>query len=318
MNSSFMPCCPKCGYRLDGEVSRWKESCPLELRCAECGKSHRCSTLYDVDKRVPWAFDVRGTRGLAPRRWWLSTFRLLRPSRYWCAIMPEGAIAVPTRVWLWAALLIGQFHLLKLLVVLFQNWRNVQRWSTPGDPFPFWNGRGPTLEILSAYLYDAGEMRRGVMTPLILPDRFKVGLAVGGLAVGALIWILGRRGIAKVDNSAIYRAMTYGMLPIAIMYVWGALQIGVILMAEITGMPTQWWWGTPQPQGFEPGVALWAGRLIDVGLAIWVAVWWWTAAAVATPGASRWTRCLIASTPVVIGAGCLVHFLVRWNLWTLP
>jgi hypothetical protein len=74
--------CPRCGYDLRGTFALWRESCPLDGRCAECGL------------RFEWA-EVIGARAPRPgwcveyaRQWWGMPWRSVRT--FFVALWPWG------------------------------------------------------------------------------------------------------------------------------------------------------------------------------------------------------------------------------------
>ncbi|MHC5003439.1 MAG: serine hydroxymethyltransferase [Planctomycetota bacterium] len=94
MSRSASPGCPRCGYDLRGELSRWHERCPLRGRCTECGLALDWSRVLRPDRyeprwcvehgrpswRVPLAAAGTALRGLLPRRFW-STLEMSHPMR---------------------------------------------------------------------------------------------------------------------------------------------------------------------------------------------------------------------------------------------
>lgn len=55
--------CPRCDYDLMGEVESWKEKCPLEGRCPECGLELAWHELLSATHTTPhWSFEHARTR----------------------------------------------------------------------------------------------------------------------------------------------------------------------------------------------------------------------------------------------------------------
>ncbi|MEL7473322.1 MAG: hypothetical protein AAGK04_08395 [Planctomycetota bacterium] len=86
------PECPRCGYDLSGEIESWREACPLDGVCSECGLAMRWAELLnDRFRRPPWLFE-RAERAL-----WLAflrtALRVLLPARFWGSIRMEHPIA---------------------------------------------------------------------------------------------------------------------------------------------------------------------------------------------------------------------------------
>ncbi len=56
--SEYIPTCPRCGYDQSGEVARWRESCPLEGVCPECGLRFEWVEILEFERRHPrWHFE---------------------------------------------------------------------------------------------------------------------------------------------------------------------------------------------------------------------------------------------------------------------
>ncbi len=53
--------CPRCGYDLRGAVHSWRESCPMEGRCAECGLDFEWSWMFR-QRLHPWLFEHQWKR----------------------------------------------------------------------------------------------------------------------------------------------------------------------------------------------------------------------------------------------------------------
>lgn len=75
------PSCPRCGYDLRGTLETWKDACPLEGRCSECGLEFEWGRLF-VEGNLPWLFEHHWRR--RPVRTALATSaRIFRPWRLW-------------------------------------------------------------------------------------------------------------------------------------------------------------------------------------------------------------------------------------------
>jgi hypothetical protein len=111
--------CPRCGYDQRGLIGSWRDSCPLEATCAECGLKYRCAEMILPEKfEPPWCVEycpggvrlfVRSCastfmRSLAPWRFW-SRMRMsdrIRPRRialylliiFMCVLF-IGIVAIP-------------------------------------------------------------------------------------------------------------------------------------------------------------------------------------------------------------------------------
>lgn len=46
MKRTTRPRCPRCGYDLGGQVATWREACPLEGSCPECGATFAWGKVF--------------------------------------------------------------------------------------------------------------------------------------------------------------------------------------------------------------------------------------------------------------------------------
>lgn len=53
--------CQRCGYDLRGTIASWRESCPMEGRCAECGLEFEWSWMFR-QRLHPWLFEHQWRR----------------------------------------------------------------------------------------------------------------------------------------------------------------------------------------------------------------------------------------------------------------
>jgi len=75
------PSCPRCGYNLRGTLDAWKDACPLEGRCSECGLEIEWGRLF-VEGNLPWLFEHHWRQ--RPVRTAVATSaRILSPWRLW-------------------------------------------------------------------------------------------------------------------------------------------------------------------------------------------------------------------------------------------
>ena len=72
--------CPRCGYHLRGVMETWKDSCPLDGTCSECGLAFDWARVCCPGKFVPlWCIEYE--RG--PRAWSGTAWRLILPWVFW-------------------------------------------------------------------------------------------------------------------------------------------------------------------------------------------------------------------------------------------
>jgi len=75
--------CPRCGYDLRGTVESWKESCPLDGVCTECGLAFEWAELISDKIRKPsWSQEFCPRRAL-PHRVATTVARSYLPWKFW-------------------------------------------------------------------------------------------------------------------------------------------------------------------------------------------------------------------------------------------
>jgi len=82
--------CPRCGYDLRGAVHSWRESCPMQGRCAECGLDFEWSSIF-IREEHPWLIEYHWQRRRLSSAWHTSV-RLFRPGRFWSAVRLEHPV----------------------------------------------------------------------------------------------------------------------------------------------------------------------------------------------------------------------------------
>ncbi|TVQ33118.1 MAG: hypothetical protein EA376_03425 [Phycisphaeraceae bacterium] len=93
--------CPRCGYDLGGEIETWRDRCPIDGVCAECGLRFRWAELLNPAlRRLPWLYEhARSLREgdpleLANTRAFLTTVaRSLLPWSFWRNVRPHHKMA---------------------------------------------------------------------------------------------------------------------------------------------------------------------------------------------------------------------------------
>lgn len=87
------PECPRCGYDLRGGVAAWRDSCPLDGVCPECGLRYEWRDVFKPERLSPrWSFE-HGRDRLVWR--WVSTVaRTLRPGTFWKRMRVESPVRV--------------------------------------------------------------------------------------------------------------------------------------------------------------------------------------------------------------------------------
>jgi hypothetical protein len=87
------PRCVRCGYALGGVVAGWRDRCPLEGTCSECGLGFEWVDVFDPKRLQPrwcvefgsiWSAPGRAVRTLAitSTPWWFWGVRMSHPIRW--------------------------------------------------------------------------------------------------------------------------------------------------------------------------------------------------------------------------------------------
>lgn len=265
--------------------------------------------------RVPWAYDVPGVSGIAVRRWWGTLWHLLRPSRFWERLGSEPLVA--RRAVMWLVLTLAMFHAVHVGSQLGVRAVNVAKWSSPGQPFPFWQSLGVTLEMLLSPYYDQGEMNaRQVVEPMYFLDRFRVALACGSLVAGLTLALLGAIRPGAVRRPVLIRSVVYGMMPLAFSYVLlSVMSVLQVLLGQVLGLDMRWWYGWPTPTGRIPGGSTWLVRAANVACVAWMASWWWHGAGAVLERSGRWARLLVVGVALGTAAAIFIWYLNHWARW---
>jgi hypothetical protein len=120
--------CPRCGYEQRGVIDTWKDTCPLEGTCSECGLQWSWAEVIHPEKfeppwsvefvrrlrSVPWAAIRTAIHSLWPWRFWRS-MRMSQPIRWrrlamyiflWLVVpsvaayvLAQGSVATYVRWW---------------------------------------------------------------------------------------------------------------------------------------------------------------------------------------------------------------------------
>lgn len=230
--------CPRCGYDLDGEVSRWAEACPLAGRCVECGLEIRWGLLA-VGGRSRWSFEgpwpvmVRRLAGTVARAAW--------PGALW---RRDGGMAMETRVCPGRLAVLGGVLLMLgaavwLVVTVGSGVMETQRRVYWGRGWMVLGNLVPTKTL------------RGEFTVLALH-----GSAALAMPLAALLFSTTLRE-AKVRRRHVARCAVYALGPLlsTILLVLAALKFDVLARGlwvrapelvwwlAVTPVVMAWWWG---------------------------------------------------------------------------
>ncbi|UCD76647.1 MAG: hypothetical protein JSV91_06920 [Phycisphaerales bacterium] len=85
--------CPRCGYDQRGIVATWKDSCPLEGTCSECGLIINWSEVLQPEKYEPlWCVEFARGRARLPNAALRTYLRSFRPWRFWSQLKMASLI----------------------------------------------------------------------------------------------------------------------------------------------------------------------------------------------------------------------------------
>lgn len=101
------PLCPRCGYDLSGIVASWRDVCPTQGTCSECGVGFAWGDIFYPLLYAPrWSFEhsPRAASSLFAS-WW----RALRPWSFWSRLHMEHPV-VPQRLWAMLGVMLLTLH----------------------------------------------------------------------------------------------------------------------------------------------------------------------------------------------------------------
>ena len=265
------PLCPRCAYDLSGTVATWKDRCPLEGVCTECGLRFVWWQVLALAQH-PWLFEYHWRHKPLRRlvRTWLEA---LRPWRFWREVRltdpihlrPLGLVVLGLVV---AMMTAGYAMILAFSYPWFRGWS--QRGILPGSRPA---GTRSWLDFL-AYVAREELVGLGIQVP-----GWVVAVLVTPLVFALLPQTLGR---ARVRPAHIVRIWLYSLLlPFTALGLWAALQ--ALLAAagwEDAALSFNPWVLADQISARRhPDLALFAGTLPGFGLALlyvgWGAYWSW-------------------------------------------
>lgn len=109
--------CARCGYDLRGTVATWKDSCPLEGQCTECGFTFEWADVFDSSRNPPtWCIEFSERKSLL-RKWFATFLRSFVPWRFWHELKPSHEVRTRR---------LALYFLLLFLVPLFPGYVVVQ------------------------------------------------------------------------------------------------------------------------------------------------------------------------------------------------
>lgn len=103
------PACPRCAYDLSGATATWRDTCPLDGTCPECGLGFAWGDVLVPGRIVPrWSFEHARSRVLL--RWLTTAARALFILPLWSGLRMEHPIA-NRRLILFAGVMLLVSHL---------------------------------------------------------------------------------------------------------------------------------------------------------------------------------------------------------------
>ena len=251
------PRCPRCGYQQRGTVETWRDRCPLEGRCTECGLSFQWSDV--LIERLPRWNSEYGTRQAYPWRSVRTIWLTFRPWAFWCSlqmhheIRPKRLLLYPVVLALVSYLMIGIGTGTGLALSMMDDAQHGATILFPRAVFAVLHGVVlPFSDHSYHYLTHprwgryTGGSAASISRELLSPGLRSIILFVCAHFMAAACFALlplSRRK-AKVRWAHIGRAAVYGLglIPVAIFFL---VLIGLFAMAEdlTIGGASQWWYG---------------------------------------------------------------------------
>ncbi|UCD76646.1 MAG: hypothetical protein JSV91_06915 [Phycisphaerales bacterium] len=274
--------CPRCGYDQRGIMATWKDACPLQTTCSECGlRIEWREVLNPLLSSPKWCVETRPPRIVTPRRIIATFLRTFWPWAFWSRLRMEhpvqdrriAAYLVVLYVFLYLAFAVANG------AVAMRSWQSTLTSINQRRNPPTTAGTPPlTIGIHAALLPFSNKSAGSVVvfrttlnapTPLEMQDycwsAFHKGMAwmlfgqiTCGLAFAALP--ISRRR-AKVRWRHVFRVTAYGLalvLPAAFL---GILDRGL-------NSP---YWATPDSMG---EIAIIMNRIASALLPLMVFLWW--------------------------------------------
>ncbi len=258
------PRCPRCGYQQRGIIEAWREHCPLEGVCTECGLRFEWRDV--LIERVPRWNNEYGTWRAYPWRTMRTIGLTFRPWTFWSGLQMHHPIR-PGRLLLYPVALAPFCYLLIAIAtglgLVFFMVHHAQSGLTVQFPQALYAVLHAVVLPFSDHAYDflsypqsrrrSGESAADISLLLLAPGVLSIILFacahVSAAACFALLPLSRRK--ARVRWAHIGRAAVYGLglIPVAIFFF---LLIGLLALAGelIIGGIRDWWWNYYAPSGF--------------------------------------------------------------------
>lgn len=227
--------CPRCGYDQTGVMSAWRESCPVQGRCSECGLDFlwcdavvppRCEGLVEHAKTFrQWVWWGARTfaRTWRPKRFW-NWLRMEYRPRVWKSVvwfvcaMAALDVAVAVIMLTRRAVSSRKSGSLSFVGAFGEEFSRSMRWDAwlwwlpKGFVEPAWDN-SRLVEVLMRL--EAGRYQWWLLPALVM-------LHVGPLMLVVLPWTRAR---AKVELRHVVRWLVYSQALWLLMFLWGGVAI---------------------------------------------------------------------------------------------
>lgn len=279
VTSAGAPSCPRCGYDLTGVVESWKDWCPLEGTCSECGHVFPWSDALLPERLILNGF-FEHARGFWQRlRWaWRTWWWTLWPPRFWRRV----GVTYPPRaraIVLWPAfsvlVLWAIIPILDNVSFLIYLTNGLRRWGTIHRAWRFFVV--PWTVGLASRDRNSGTLSWSLtdVSPIYGP-----GLALG-LTIPLVVLCLSRTcAAAKISRASLLRAVVFSLawltippilaLPRTLEFAVSFIRVGFL--------------GDAGPDTFPSDFGSFAGwwtyhywHAVLALIAAWIIFWWATA-----------------------------------------
>jgi hypothetical protein len=304
MVTSTQAVCPCCRYDVSGAVASWASTCPIEGQCPECGREYHWSTAFAAarNRSLQWLYDLTPVARPGIGRAYLTALHAMVPWSFWRAASRVVTVS-PARLLLWPVVLLGPLY----AIFLALNVTHLH--ACHGLYFP--PAGGWRLEFLAPFLFDQGETTpSGKTAPLWFPDRFALGMALGGVLPGVMLLALRitrtRMGFRPIH---VARVMVYAQTPLIFLFFWQAFAVAVAVDGVFGWIRLTRTFYTVWGQ---------VARVQNWALLLWLLSFWYFAITrgLDPPGLDPPARrCLGATCGLVALLGFALPWLGSWRVW---
>ncbi|MBX3390375.1 MAG: hypothetical protein KF691_13075 [Phycisphaeraceae bacterium] len=291
-----MPKCPCCGYDQSGEVARWRDRCPMDGRCVECGLAFDWRDVF-ASPLCPGL--VEHARGMRQWLWWgvRTSFAILWPRRFWMRVLPRHTLRpVPAALW---------FALPMTLWLLFPFCRAL--YTFVAECIHYWALSGPELTINWAFNQSRWIVESEVP---FLAWWFYPFLA---MALTSPVLLAALRPKSREESVAAPTLVRLALYAIAMgILAWPIGAWWDKLLFALEGLLSPYWFA--HAQYLDP-IARWRldDATIPAMLVAWLLFWNWCALSKGTRLRNPfWVWLVLSTATLTVGLGIA---LCRWMLW---